>query len=340
MTEQLQIRGWLATDLAPALREAYERAAERVREPNAPNTRKAYTEAWRAWQRHCARNQLEPLPVLPGHLVGYLESRTGELAPNSVRLHLAALCALDQAHAANAGREATKLRQHPTVARWLKSWGRENPTAPRKQASAITPKQLERVIELAAEPAHNASRVAHAARFARDKCLLVLGVHAALRVSELVALDAGDVVDHSEGLQVLVRRAKNDQHGRGHLRALHPQARRAVCPVEALRQWLSVRGREPGPLFVVIERNGLLELGHRLSEKAAMRVVTGRAQAAGLEHVTSHSMRATFATLSKRKPIADVMNHGGWASPRMVARYQRQGDLYETSPTRGLMDVD
>lgn len=339
MTNQLQIRGWLATDLPPELQDAYERAAERVREPNAPNTQRAYTEAWRAWQRHCAANRIDALPVLPEHAIGYLESRS-DLAPNSVRLHLAALCALAEAYASDAGLPAPKLRQHPRVRRWLKSWGRDHPTAPRRQAAFLTPKQLEHVLTVAAEPGHNASRIAHVARYARDKCLMVLGVHAAVRVSELVAFDVADLVEHSEGLQVLVRRSKTDQHGSGHLKALHPQARRTVCPIEATRQWLAVRGRDAGPLFCSIARNGLLELGHRLSEKAAMRVITGRAQAAGLEHVTSHSMRATFATLSKRKPIADVMAHGGWASPRMVARYQRQGDMFETSPTRGLMDTD
>ena len=339
MTEQLQIRGWLATNLPPDLQEAYERAAQRVKQPDSENTRRAYTRAWHAWQRHCVDALHAPLPILPHHLVLYLESLT-HLAPNSVRLYLAALCAIDQAHALAEGRDGyTPLRRDPIVQRWLKSWGRSHPVAPRKQASFLTPAQLERLVTVAAEPGHNQSRVAHAARYARDRCMIVLGVHAALRVSELAALELRDVWEHDEGLQVLVRRSKTDQHGAGHLKALHPQARRARCPVEAFRQWLAVRGREPGPLFYTIARNGLVTL-EPMTEQPTMRMIVARAQAAGLEHVTSHSMRATFATLSKRKPIADVMAHGGWASPRMVARYQRQGDLYETSPTRGLMDVD
>lgn len=335
VSEQISIRGWLASDLPPDLREAYERAAARVKDPHSENTKRAYVEAWRAWQKHCARACHPPLPIQPAQLLTFLESLK-HLAPNTVRLRLAALCALDQAHALSVGEEWASLRRDPEVLRWLKSWGRDNPTAPRKRARALTPKELERVLELAAEPGHNQSRVAHAARYARDKCMLVLGVHAALRISELVALDARDVYESSEGLQVYVRKSKTDQHGAGALLGLHAQARRSVCPLEAWRQWMRVRGTEPGPMFVVIERNGLLS--GRLTEQSGMRVITSRCQAAGLDHVTSHTMRRTFGALSKRKPQADVMRHGRWKSPRIVAGYQEQADLFEWSPTRGLTD--
>lgn len=354
---QLQIRGWLGTRLSPELRDAYERAAERVKEPHAPNTRAAYRAVWRDWGNHCAALGLDPSPPFePLFVIGYLESLTSggrvlrndgepgrqklELAPNTVRLHLAALCSLDEAEQAASGAARGKFRHHPVIVRWLKSWATQHPIAPRKRAQALTPRELERVVNLAAEPGHNQSRIAHAARYARDRCMLVLGTAAAVRVSELSALDVRDVFESAEGLTVFVRRSKSDQHGKGHTRGLHPQARRVVCPLEAWRQWMQVRGTSPGALFVPIARNGLLELEQRLPEQACMRVITSRCQAAGLEHVTSHSLRRTFATLSKHRPTVDVMRHGNWKSAQVVAGYQDDGKLFENSPTRGLFDSD
>jgi integrase len=333
---QLRIPGWLATGLPPELQAAYERAAERVGEIGAPNTEKAYWAAWRGWAAHCTRYELPPLPIQPEHLTAYLE--TLETAPNTVRLQLTALSSLDQAHAVAQGDESRgSVRSTPWVKRWLKAWTRKHPTAPRKRAAAITPKELVRVLELAAEPGFNQSRPAHAARYARDRCMLTLGCAAALRVGELCALELADVLESSEGLVVIVRSSKTDQGGAGAAMAIHPQTNRAICPVEAWRQWLRLRGSAPGPLFVGIGRNGALEL-EPLGRRQTMRVITERCQAAGLAHVTSHSMRATFGTLAKRRPLSEVMAHGRWKSASVAMRYQREGGLFDSSPTRGLFD--
>lgn len=336
MKLQLRLPGWLTTDLAPELAAAYERAAERVRKIGRPNTEKAYLAAWRAWARHCSKHALQPLPIRPEDLTGYLELLT--CAPNTVRLQLTALSSLDQAHAVAQGDEQRgAVRSTPHVKRWLKRWGDDNPTAPRKRAAAITPKELVRVLELAAEPGFNQSRPAHAARYARDKCMLTLGCSAALRVGELCALELRDVFETSEGLVVVVRKSKTDQHGAGAAMAVHPQSNRAICPVEAWRQWVRLRGATPGPLFVAIARNGALEL-EALGRRQTMRTITERCQAAGLTHVTSHSMRATFGTLAKRRPLSEVMAHGRWKSAAVALRYQRDGGLFDSSPTRGLFD--
>jgi len=125
-------------------------------------------------------------------------------------------------------------------------------------------------------------------------------------------------------------------------RVKKPNARRTqkayeVCPVESFRQWLGVRGLEAGPLFLPIARNGALE-AERLSTRQCMRIITERCQAAGLQHVTSHSLRATFGTLAKDLPTSDVMAHAGWKSVAVAMGYQRQGALFDDSPTKGLLD--
>ena len=340
---QLALTGWLAPGLPDGLRQSYERAAEHVRHPEASNTRRTYESKWAAWAKHCAALEhldIVPLPIAPGHLVGYLQNLSDEgAAPNTVRLHLAALCALDAGHALSVGdKDRPPLRKTYVVQRWLKGWSRLNPVAPRRRASAITRPELVRVVETAQEPGFNACRAAHTVRYARDRAMLAIGVAGALRISELIALDLSDVTASPVGLRIVVRRAKNDQSGEGQVKVVLPQAKKIICPVEAFLEWQRARGAVPGPLFCAISRGGELALGAGLSERQGMRIVTDRCQAAGLVHVTSHSMRATFYTLSKGKPLSDVMAHAGSKSVKVALGYQRQGELYdpEENPTAGL----
>src|SRR2546430_12291800 len=55
---------------------------------------------------------------------------------------------------------------------------------------------------------------------ARDRALLLLGFAAALRRSELAALNAGDAPETEDGLVVHVRRGQPDQEATGDLRGV------------------------------------------------------------------------------------------------------------------------
>jgi integrase len=334
---QLALPDTLWLRLSPALREAYERAAEHVRNPHAPNTKRAYERAWTAWAAYCEAHGVPALPVHPRWLTGYLQVQDHK-APNTVRLQLAAIAAIDQGDAAAKNEQRVPLRRHPVVARWLKGWSRDHPAAPQRRARAFRPFELGRVLELAAEPGFNTSRVAHAARFARDKAMICVGAGGALRISELCELEMQHQKLEPGSLWLFVAKAKNDQGGLGHERVVFAQ--RQCCPIEALRQWLRVRGPEAGPVFCPIGRDGQLELGQALSQRQGMRMVTDRLRAAGFEDSSSHSMRATFGTLAKNWPLSAVMQHGGWRTARIALRYQHQGKLFDEreNPTSGLFD--
>jgi integrase len=344
VAEQLVIPGsegsaLIVRELAYAT--ADEQATKHVLEPHAPRTRRAYRVQWDHWGRYCAARGITPLPIQPAQVIGYLQLRTIDgAAPNSVRLALSALSVLDQAARVTAlERRPVSLRSDPIVQRWLRGWSRENPKAPRKKAPAVTARELELVIQAAAERPPGASRAQHVALYARDRALILLGVTGALRVSELVALDVADVSRTDRGLQLYVRRSKVDQHGEGHVRAVLPQGRTLRCPVDAWRAWLDVRGTEPGPAFVGFDRSARAR-AERLSDSSARRIVTRRAAAVGLELVTSHSMRATFATLAAEqgKPLHRIAEQGAWSSLDVLRGYIRQGELFQDNPTSALLD--
>jgi site-specific recombinase XerD len=84
----------------------------------------------------------------------------------------------------------------------------------------------------------------------RDRALLLLGFAAALRRSELVALDIRDVEHVPDGVVIHVRKSKTDQEGEGHEIAIPHGAR--LKPVESLVAWLEARaalatGRDSDP---------------------------------------------------------------------------------------------
>lgn len=314
----------------------------RVLQPHAPKTQEAYQRAWDTWALWCERTGATVLPVEPHELVAHLEWLSMEgLAPNSVRQALSAIASLDRASRVTpTDQNPQSVRASVVVQNWHAAWSRENPKAPRKRAAALEPRQLRRVLELAAEgPARNQARGAYVARYARDRALLLLGVYSARRVSEVCALELEHVQMTERGLRLEVARSKTDQQGQGHVVGILPAGELAVCPVEAWRQWLRVRGEQPGPVFAEIGRNG--ELGTAaLTTRSANRIVQQMAKRAGVELISSHSMRATFITLAVRRrvPLPTIAQHTGHKSIQTLSGYARQATLFQDNPTAGLLD--
>lgn len=117
----------------------------------------------------------------------------------------------------------------------------------------------------------------------RDRAIVVVLLHTALRLSELVALDAGDVRISARKGVVIVRSGKGDAHREI---PLYPTAR------AALEAWLKVRRElaadDERALFVGRE-------GHRLTARAIDLVVRKVAGAASLE-LSAHVLRHTCIT--------------------------------------------
>ena len=77
----------------------------------------------------------------------------------------------------------------------------------------------------------------------RDRALLLIGWTAALRRSELVALEVGDLAFEPEGVVLTIRRSKTDREGAGASVAVPLGGEEATCPVGALRRWLEAAAK-------------------------------------------------------------------------------------------------
>ena len=83
----------------------------------------------------------------------------------------------------------------------------------------------------------------------------MLGFGAALRRSELVALDAEDLCfDTVRGLLVTIRRSKTDQLQQGEFVAVPNAQDPERCAVRSVRRYLDTTGIDRGPVFRQMRR--------------------------------------------------------------------------------------
>jgi integrase len=117
-------------------------------------------------------------------------------------------------------------------------------------------------------------------RAIRDRAILALGLAAALRRSELVALEWRDVVMVDKGLKLTLRHSKTDQEGEGQVIAV--PSGKTLKPVERLKVWLAVRGGGAGPLFYQIDPQGRLT-DKPMSDRSIARLIQKYAGLVGLD---------------------------------------------------------
>jgi len=105
-----------------------------------------------------------------------------------------------------------------------------------------------------------------------------------------------------------------------------------------LADWLALRGTEPGPLFYAINRGGAIQRGHGVSDEALAQMLAKRRQAAGVQALTWHDFRRSFAgdLLDNGFDLATVQQLMGHASPVTTANYDRRDKTTRRKAIRSL----
>jgi integrase len=180
----------------------------------------------------------------------------------------------------------------------------------------------------------NALEAVKPLRACRDRALLLLGFAAALRRSELAALDVADLEFTDEGLVLTVQRSKTDQEQVGRQIGVpygrHPE----TCPVAAVRDWLERAEIAEGPVFRGISRHDQL-LVPRLSDQGIARAVKAACRRAGLDESAygAHSLRSGFATTAARAGVEErlIAEQTGHRSMQTLRRYIHRGSLFRNN---------
>lgn len=150
---------------------------------------------------------------------------------------------------------------------------------------------------------------------ARDAAVIALAYGAGLRRDEIVKIDLADYDPQTGELKIL--RAKRNKE-----REVYVENGAAL----ALADWLAVRGDQPGPLFLAINKGGKIVPG-QMTNQAVYNLLAKRAKQAGVKKFSPHDLRRTFAgdALSAGADISTVSKIMGHSSVATTGRYDRRG---------------
>lgn len=301
----------VATDLDALVAEA----AGFAESARAESTRRAYRSDWSSFSTWCAARDLDALPAAPTTIGLYLTAQAATLKVATLSRKLSAIAVAHRM--AGHGFDS----RHPAIADVLAGIRRRKGSAQRQ----VEPLTTDRLLQVLAGLGDDLGSL-------RDRGLLLVATAAALRRSELVALDVDDIVVEPEGLRVTVRRSKTDTEGRGAVVAVG-RTGTSTCPASAYEAWLAAAGHTDGAAFRAVDRHG--RRGGRLSGSAVALIVKRRAAAAGLpaKNFAGHSMRSGFATSAARAGLSEfkIAEQTRHASLEVLRRYVRAGRLFDVN---------
>ena len=293
----------------------------------------AYGSDWKSFEAWCRSANRESLPATSETIALYVTAKLADdhsLAISTVERHVAAVAFKHRL----AGMEKPDRREARAVLDGARRHRKEFP----KQRAALSPEQLKKICNLLVrDTAHGSMKAA------LERAVLTLGFATGLRRSNLVALDLSDVrFVARKGMVVTVRSSKTDQVGKGQTLRVFRGVREATCPVRALQKWLSVRGQEKGPLFVIVSGTrwgGEILNMQRIAGERINQIVKAGLHRIGesRENYGAHSLRAGFVTTAQiegASPLA-IMEYTGHRTVEMVNRYLRPTDVFPSRSPLG-----
>lgn len=309
-----------------------ERAHGFAEKSRAHNTKRAYRADWSLFQEWCKERGVIPLPATPETVSTYIASVAHKYKLSSLERKLSAI---SQAHK-TAGYDSPALSSEEPLHSVWSGIVREKGRSKDKAAPALT-EDIRLMIDSLPTKEESSNQLTLSSL--RDRAIILIGFTGALRRSEIINLDTGDINFVAEGIRLVVRKSKSDQEGHGHVKGIRYGDKPRTCPVRSIRAWINKAEIEEGPLFRSVDRWGNIG-DSRLSGRSVANIVKRAAKDAGLDHdqYSGHSLRAGFTTQAARAGLPErvIMRHTGHESERMVREYIREGQLFEENPTEEL----
>jgi len=290
--------------LSPAVDGHLSTAEQRyITAARAPNTVRGYQSDWAEFSTWCTTAGIDPLPATAAAISGYLSMLAGVGA--KVGTMSRRLSAIKFAH------RTADLPDPTDNARVITVWEgiRRTHSAPPGQATPLMPPDLWDVLDACPvtktwktrgrPPEPDLAGL-------RDRALLLVGFVAALRRSEISALDVADIAEHPSGLVLTLPRSKTNQHGEhAELVVLPRGTKPGRCPVTVLQNWIHTAGITDGPVLRPVSK-GNRPLPRILTAGAVNTLIQQATTRAGLDgDFSAHSLRGGFVTYAHLRGATD-----------------------------------
>lgn len=304
--------------LPAVLHEKIERAAAYAKAARAGATRRAYDSDWAIFTAWCTQHGLVSLPATPDIVAVFASDQaTAGLNPSTINRRVAAI---GHHHRAGGYPAPTAMPTAGRLAEVLAGIRAEHGGAKRQKRPA----------DAAALRNMLAAIDSDGLRALRDRAILAIGMAAALRRSEIVALQVEHIQIVPEGLRLTIAHSKTDQTRQGIVIAI-PEGSR-IRPKALLLAWMAAAGHAEGPLFRRLSRRDALTPA-AMSDRAIARLVQHHAAAAGYDptQFAGHSLRAGFLTegASQGATIFKLQEVSRHKSVQVLADYVRNADLFK-----------
>ena len=298
-----------------------EAVREYLQAATSDNTRRTYQSAVRQFVRWGGR-----LPADRDTVLRYLLDRQPELNVRTLDLHLTAL---RQWHEYQQLADPTR---DPLIQKTLEGMRRRH-GQPRQKAKPLSLEALSALIDWLNQQPGTLMRE-------RNRALLLVAYFGAFRRSELVGLQYSQLEWFDDGVVVTLERSKTDQAGEGMQRAL-PYSGNHLCPVTALKHWMSSTGTKDGAIFRRINRWG--QVGSAAMDASSINLILKKlaAQAGleGAEKFSSHSFRRGLTTSAAQAGVDFelIRKQGGWKQDATVREYIEEGRALDRNAARELL---
>lgn len=307
-TEQGEVAAAGKASRAPTTREELRRAVTTFQAAaQSPATSRSYASGVRHFQANGGR-----IPATAKMLSSYLARFAGILATATLQHRLIAI------HRAHVDRGLPSPVNEADVRRTMEGIRRTHGTAQRRVKALLKDDLLEVLAFIDKQKPMKA---------ARDRALLLVGFAGAFRRSELVALRVEDITVYDHGIELLIRRSKTDQTGKGRT-VFIPQAKGERCPVKSLAYWLTLYGVAKGPLFPSMNRHDQVVRASLSPQSVALIVKQAVARCKGTAAAavfSGHSMRAGYVTTAAELGLQphQIRQVTGHRSDVTLAKYIR-----------------
>lgn len=292
----------------------------------APATKRAYESDWTHFNKFCIEWNLESLPATPDTVAMYLTNMADrKISVSTIVRRCTSITAIHRASGSDS--PCKDDRVHRVLSGIRRECGK-----PQQKAKPIHWDTLASML----------SKCDSLMFGIRDAALLSLGWCSALRRSEIVALNFGDIEFTAEGLILTIRRSKTDRTGQGQSVGI-PKSNGPVCPVAALKRWLERRGDNPEPSDPLFAKIGVSGRGKwwwpfsgRLSPRMVSEIVKRYVQLAGLDPnlYSAHSLRRGLATDAGARGVPErvISRHTRHRSIETLRGYIEDGTIWAENP--------